>query len=358
MQMSQLNANDKYDNLYSKPKEVVNNREIFFIFIVFVFVFYMIYPEKMLQKQVLSEKSNYELTGVYLENMLRLDPDNTKLMLAAAKVSLERGNLDLCEKLLQVLRKSNDSSVKNSLEKLEFRLIETQIQHSNNPKYIAKKREMLSAIVKRVYEKKLFDKKDALVWYRRAITLSQNKIALNFIKSLSDSNDPKDLEQCVYIMIQPENRYKRIECAEKLSHFDGKYTKKWLVAAWTLYVQERDYKKAIEILERLVKIDSSYKTILAETKYAAGQFVESSKLYMVFYKNSNSYERKKEYLLKAILALSSGKLNSKAVELAQKYEDNYLNDDKMMQKLIKLYLSMSELKAARKLSLKMMKSEK
>jgi tetratricopeptide (TPR) repeat protein len=160
------------------------------------------------------------------------------------------------------------------------------------------------------------------------------------------------------MMIQPENRYKRIECAEKLSNFDGKYTKKWLVAAWTLYVQERDYKKAIEILERLVKIDSSYKTILAETKYAAGQFVESSNLYIVFYKNSNSYERKKEYLLKAILALSSAKLNSKAVALAQKYEDNYLNDDKMMQKLIKLYLSMSELKAARKLSLKMMKSEK
>jgi tetratricopeptide (TPR) repeat protein len=210
----------------------------------------------------------------------------------------------------------------------------------------------------RVGDKQFFEKKDALIWYRRAISLSENKIALSFMEALSDSNDPADLEQCVYMMIQPENRNKRIKCAEKLSRYDGKSAKKWLVAAWTLYSQEGNYNKAIEILERLVKIDPSYQNILAETKHAAGNFVESSNLYMIFFKNSNSYERKKEYLLKAILALSSGKLNSKAVTLAKKYEVNYLNDDKMMQKLIKAYLSMGELEAARKLSLKMMKREK
>jgi len=356
--MSQLRATDKYGELYKKPKEVATNREILFIFLIFLFVFYVIYPEKMLQKQVLSEKSNYELTGVYLENMLRLDPGNTELMLAVAKVSLERGNLDLSEKLLQVLRKSDDSSIQKKLAKHEYRLIELQINYSNDPVYIAKKKKILSKIILRVEHKQFFEKKDALIWYRRAISLSENKIALSFMEALSDSNDPADLEQCVYMMIQPENRNKRIKCAEKLSRYDGKSVKKWLVAAWTLYSQEGNYNKAIEILERLVKIDPSYQNILAETKHAAGQFVESSNLYMIFFKNSNSYERKKEYLLKAILALSSGKLNSKAVTLAKKYEVNYLNDDKMMQKLIKVYLSMGELEEARMLSLKMMKREK
>jgi len=356
--MSQLSATDEYMELYKKPKEVATNREILFIFLIFLFVFYVIYPEKMLQKQVLSEKSNYELTGVYLENMLRLDPGNTKLMYAAAKVSLEQGNLDLSEKLLQVLQKSDDSSIQKKLEKLEYRLIELQITYSHDPIYITKKKKILSKIIVRVEQKQLFEKKDALIWYRRALALSQNKVALSFMEALSDSNDPSDLEQCVYMMIQPENRYKRIECAEKLSHFDGKSTKKWLVAAWTLYTQEGNYNKAIEILERLVKIDPSYNDILAETRRAAGKFVESSNLYILLYRNSSSYERKKEYLLKAIFALSSGKLNHKAVSLVQKYEINYINDDEMLQKLIKLYLSMDELEAARILTLKMMKREK
>jgi len=356
--MSQSPANDEDINLYKKPKDVATNREIFFIFFIFAFVLYVIYPEKMLQKQVLSEKSNYELTGVYLENMLRLDPDNTQLMFAAAKVSLERGNLDLSEKLLQVLRKSNDTSIAKKLEKLEYRLIETQITYSNSSIYTVKKKKLLSKIITRVAEKHLFEKKDALVWYRRAIKFSQNSIALTFIESLSDSNDPNDLEQCIYMMIQPENRNKRIACAEKLSQYDGKTTKKWLVAAWTLYSQEGDYIKSIEILDKLVKIDPSYRNILAETRRAAGRFVESSDLYMLLYQNSNSYERKKEYLLKAILALSSGKLNHKAIALAHKYESNYINDEKMMQKLIKLYLSMGELEAARVLTLKMMEREK
>jgi len=339
------------------PEAVATNGELFFVFLIFAFVLFLLFPKEMLQKQVLSEKSNYELTGVYLENMLRLDPDNRKLMLAAAKVSMERGNLDLSEKLLQVLRKNDDPSTRNALEMATYRLVQMQIEYSRSPDYIAQKRKRLATIVKRVAEKKYFDKKEALLWYRRALDTSQKKIALHFIESLSDSNDPASLEQCVYMMIQPENRHKRIACAEKLSQYGGTSAKKWLVAAWTLYAQEGDYKKAVDILEKLVKIDPSYRDKLAETRRAAGRFVDASNLYLLLYRKSDSPERKKEYLYKAIQALASGKLNHKAVQLAQKYEGNYLGDDKMMEKFIKLYLSMGELKAARALSLKMMEQE-
>jgi len=355
--MSPLYAPNDTKHSVKQPEVVATNGEIFFIFLIFLIFLFLLYPKEMLQKQVLSEKSNYELTGVYLENMLRLDPGNTKLMLAAVAVSIERGNLDLSEKLLQVLRKSDDVSTRNKLEMVEYRLVTMQIRNSHNRRYIAQKRKILSEIVKRVAEEKRFERNDALVWYRRAIETSQKKIALQFIESLSDSDDPDDLEQCVYMMIQPENRHKRVKCAEKLSQYGGASAKKWLVAAWTLYGQEGDYKKAIEILEKLVKIDPSYRDILAETRRAAGRFVESSDLYLLLYRKSSSPERKKEYLYKAVLALASGKLNRKAVELAQRYEGKYLNDDEMMQKFIKLYLSMGELEAARALSLKMMEKE-
>ena len=356
--MSPLNVTEEREMLSPASREVATNGEILFLFAIFLFVLFLLYPKEMLQKQVLSEKSNYELTGVYLENMLRLDPGNTHLMLAAAAVSLERGNLDLSEKLLEVLRKSKDPEIRNNLEKIEYRLVEMQISYSHDPAYIVKKRKKLASIVANVAKEGRFEKKDALVWYRRALDVSQKKAALHFIESLSDTSDPDNLEQCVYLMVQPENRHRRIACAEKLSLVDGKSAKKWLVAAWTLYAEEGNYKKAEEILERLVKIDPSYRDILAETRRAAGRFSESADLFMLLYRNSGSEARKKEYLLKAIQALASGKLNSKAIALAHTYEAHYIDDEEMMQKLIKLYLSMGELEAARALSLKLMERER
>ena len=320
---------DESCNEYTQRGDIASNKEIVFIFLIFLFVLAILYPEKMLRKQVLAEKSNYELAGVYLENMLRLEPNNIKLMLAAADVSLERGNLDLAEKLLEVLRKNDNPAIKKRLEKIEFKLFKTQLAHSNDAEYAAKKKQQLVKILNQVAQQHLFDKKDALLWYRNATALSQKKAAKIFLESL----------------------------VEKLSQKEDPSAKEWMISAWTLYADEGNYKKAAEILEQLVKIDPSYRDILAQVRAAAGDFTQSADLYMLLYRTSGSYERKKEYLLKAIEALKDGKMYDEAVALIQRYENDYLHDEAMVQKLIKYYLSMNKIEAAQKLSLKLLEKD-
>jgi len=348
---------ERYDN-YAQRNEIASNREILLIFLIFLFVLAILYPEKMLRKQVLAEKSNYELTGVYLENMLRLEPDNTNLMLAAADVSLERGNLDLAEKLLDVLQKSDTSSIEKQLKKIQFKLIKTQIAQSSDPDYIAQKRKDLVKTIDKIAEEGLFDKKDALLWYRDALALSQKKAARIFLESISGSSDRNALEECALTRAGEKAESRNIACIEKLSRGKGPAAKKWMIAAWTLYADEGKYEKAAEILQRLVKIDPGYRDILAQMQSAAGRFSESADLYMLLYRSSSSYEHRKAYLIKAISALEDGKRYKEAVALAQHYEDDYLKDEAMTQRLIKRYLSMDNVKAARRLSLKLLERDK
>ena len=360
--MSQYPANEnnqkKSLDKYSKGNQVVSIWEIVFLFGIFTFVLYILYPKEMLHRQVLSEKSNYELTGVYLQNMLRLEPANTKLMLAAANVSLERGNLDLTEKLLSVLEKESNPSIEKKLKWPKLKLLKAQIDKSINPKYIAQKNKEIAHTIRTVAQKNLFDKKDALLWYREAINMHMKEESIQFIKFLEKSDDPIGLEACVYTLTEPKYREERINCAMRLVKRGGKDAKKWLVTAWRLYTDDGNYKKAVEVLEKLSKIDASYQEELAKAKFAAGEFRQASELYMKLYKKSTSYERKKHYLLRAIDSLREGKYYEDAVRLAQKYEDLYLKDEDMSQKLIKRYLSVGNIGAARDLSTKILNKEK
>ena len=91
--------------------EVMSYSGILGVFLLFALVLYLLYPKEMLEQNVLKESSNYDLTEIYLENMLRQDPDNTELMIALANTAIESGNIDLATRLLKVLETSKDEAV-------------------------------------------------------------------------------------------------------------------------------------------------------------------------------------------------------------------------------------------------------
>lgn len=348
MSMSRFIVNDDLE-------EVFTNKEIFFISVFFIFILFIFYPGTMLRKQVLIEKSNYELTAVYLENMLRLEPKNVGLLFATVKVSLENGNIDLANRLIEVLKKTPDEKTKKKLSLLHYSLLKIDKERTQNSQELSRIEEKMIKIINQVAKDELFQKENALIWYREAIVLSQTEAALLFLKPLYEDNDPYALEQCIYLATQPKHRNEKLHCVDKLSNSGGKISKKWLIAAYTLYSEEGDSEKALEIVTSLVKIDPSYYDELARVQQVSGKFRESSQTFMLFYKMSDDSKVKKNYLIKAIQVLKDGKLNSDAVALAQKYEDHYLHDSAMIQKLIKFYLSMGELEAAKKLSIKLLK---
>ena len=64
---------------------VATYKEIAIVFISFALILFFLYPKDILKENVLTEESNYDLSVLYLKNMLRHDPQNEVLMLALAK---------------------------------------------------------------------------------------------------------------------------------------------------------------------------------------------------------------------------------------------------------------------------------
>ena len=70
---------------------VATYKELIFTFIVFSIILIVLYPKDLLKEQILAEKSNYDLSMLYLENLLDHDPNNESLMLILAEQSLRTG---------------------------------------------------------------------------------------------------------------------------------------------------------------------------------------------------------------------------------------------------------------------------
>ena len=118
--------------------EIASNKEILFIFAIFTFILYILYPGDMQRKQVLAEKSNYALTTIYLKDMLRLEPKNRDLLFATLRVSLKSGNIDLSKNLISILEEVSDTEEKKELYLYKFKLLEKEKSNTQNQQEITK----------------------------------------------------------------------------------------------------------------------------------------------------------------------------------------------------------------------------
>ena len=337
--------------------EVATFKEIFFIFAIFAFILYILYPEDMLRKQVLKEKSNYALTAIYLEYMLKLDPKNSELLLAAAKVSLKNGNIDLSQELMVVLEKSSDNTIQDKLLIVKYKVLQAQKNRVKNSEEVTKIDKQMSKLLNNIAKKGLFEKKNALLWYNHAIALSQKESALLFLKPLYKTGDIYALQQCVYLAIKQKDKEDRLYCIDALAKKKSNTSTQWLIASYHIHKDEGDSKKSIEILHEIIKLDPSYKKELADLQLSVGNFEMSSQVYLSLSQYSVNRESQKMYLFKAIQALQQGGLKKEAIALAQEHEEQYLSNDDIVQDFIKLYLSMDALEAARTLSVKLLNKE-
>ena len=101
--MSSVNNSKEY---------VASYKELIITFLVFCIILFMLYPKDLIKEQILAENSNYDLSMLYLKNMLKNDPSNESLMLLLASQSLRSGKKDLAYKLLELLHNSKDKTVR------------------------------------------------------------------------------------------------------------------------------------------------------------------------------------------------------------------------------------------------------
>jgi len=336
----------------NKDSEVITHIEAFALFVIFAFVLVILYPKEMLEKQVLAESSNYDLTVVYLENMIRIDPENTNLALALVKSSVKSGNFALALKMIEVLRKNADAQLLKELDKYQFEALKAKYFSTNEKKYQDEIIQEIDDLLQKLLESRSYLEVDLVYWYRAAREFSLYSPALEFLTRLIQRDEKlKWLEECFYLSAELKNDKQQDECLVKLQSVD----EKWVERAYYLAREDGEYKRALLLLKGMSKSSIFWKKELAKFYLELQQYEKASDIFMQLYKQATSYKEKKTYFKKALQALQYGSLGEKVSTLARKYESRYYKDKHMSMYIIKIYLAFSKLDDASRVSVQRLK---
>lgn len=340
----------------TKKIEVISYLEALFIFIVFAFVLYMLYPKDMLYRQVLSESSNYDLTAIYLENMIRLEPENKALIMALIRTSAKMGKHDLSLKMIEALSKDADESLLKELVTYRFEALKTKYFSTNEEQFQEEVKNEMILFLQTLMEEENFDEEHTEYWYRAAREFSLHRPALFFLSELLQrEKKAKWLEECFYLSSDLGNKKMQKECLNTLKTIDTEHYEEWMERAYYLALQEGEQERVISLLKEMAKGSVSWQQELAKYYLQVKEYKKASEQYILLYEKTKNYTAKKNYLIRALESLQYGSLMDEATALARKYESLYYADKEMSKFLITLYLAAGKLDDAKRISIERLK---
>ncbi len=340
----------------NKSLEVVSYVEALFIFIIFAAVLFVLYPKDMLQKQVISESSNYDLTAIYLQNMLRLEPENRTLTLALLKSSLKSGKYDLALKMIELLKSNADETLKKELTKYRFEALKVKYFSTNEARFHVEIRTEMSLLFNSVIAERSYLNEELEYWYKGSREFSLHQSALFFLYRLLEREERTQwLEECFYLSSDLKDEKMQGECLSKLRKLDEHEYEKWTQQAYYIALGAGETERAVGLLKDMALRSKKWHLELAKYYLELKRYKASSDEYMLLYKSAKVYKEKTGYFMKALEALQYGSLMEEAADLARRYEALYYKDKKMSRRLIKLYLAAGKLDDAKRVSIERLK---
>ena len=336
---------------------VITYKELIFTFFVFSAILFVLYPKDLLKEQILSEKSNYDLSMLYLKNLLEHSPGDESLMLILAEQSLRSGNKDLSVRLLDLLLGSKDYKIRKEATLLSYELQKMDYFYLQDRAAKAKKMQVLQKLFATIYEQKMYSLDDLEKWYDEAIFVN-NLHARHFFLNEKLKKDPYNivlLKEDYYVETQLKHIDEILDTLAKLEKRDTENKRKWIMAEYYLHLKAKEYRRAEKLLLRFEKSSDFYKEKLAEFYLFRGKYKKSATLYESLFLDTGSYKKKRAYYYKMVEALQSGGELSAAAKKVKQYEDYYIGDIDVRTFMLKVYLATGELHYAAALSKKILK---
>lgn len=88
-------------------EKIIKNYEIFFIFVLFLFIMYIIFPEKSIIKYSLNERTNLNLAEMYLENISNKYPERNDISVALLQLYIKEKKYFKARELIEKLKRNN-----------------------------------------------------------------------------------------------------------------------------------------------------------------------------------------------------------------------------------------------------------
>lgn len=339
----------------SKKRElVVTNLEIFLLFFSFLGILFLLYPKDSLQKQVLAEKSNFDLTAIYLQNLMKLNPKDRELILVMAKTLYQQKKYDLAINLLEILNENPDKKIAQDAILLHIQINNTRLEEEKNELVSKKIKDENSKLLKFISYSKHRDKNTCKTLYHAALTSGDKESALRFNKNILDFAKEKErvkwFKNYHYLASELNEIQEDIYALKVLVKEDKNESKMWLNTLIPLLDKDAN-------LEKLAKELELDKATLANLYISKNRGTKAIFIYKQLYEDEKNLKNKKEIFIK-IIDMYRAKNNSKsAAKFAKVYENLYIKDSKITSKLLKLYLEAERSDFAKNLSLKIIKQK-
>ncbi|MGB9766764.1 MAG: tetratricopeptide repeat protein [Sulfurihydrogenibium sp.] len=390
-----MNINSKQKKKYIwKPtatKKIFSYREIIGFTLLVLVSSLVIFPKGKIEKLILTEDTNVELSNIYLENLIRITKDEN-LMLLLAERYIKLGYKDKAVNLLNFLEKHQNKEVSSNAKILKYQILKTEYFSKNTSE---ERKEELKSQMRRIILDALNSTSDLTTLekiYKEALSMAFIDIAYKttlkavsiskgnvfwlkeaFKQALATENykDAQEFSLELY-KIDEENRliwldkyynisvvikdYKSAVYALKLlAEEDKNQEYKYYQKIVDIYLYTKDYSSALNVLNMLYSKDSKNKYLwldkIAQIYLSRKDYNQAFSLYNQAFLSEKNYQKRKELFKKsAELLLWSKDYERLKVFLSTYYKD-FLDDKEMAKFILKTALATGDQKFAYKIAL-------
>jgi len=334
---------------------VIEYKELIFIFGVFIFIFFALFPKDLLKEQILSKNTDYELSLTYLQNLISKDPKNESLKLILAQKTLQHGNLTLSANILGPLTKSTNNKISTKALLLNYSVLKQKYFQIDDKKTKEQIRKKLFTLFIQIYTYKLYDD-NVKKWYEEAVFVNYIPARYYFVQKLIKKypSNVIYLRDGYALALKNKDMKRAYYYLDLLLLYDKENLFTWVTDKYYLLIQQKKYTQAEYLLNKAPK-NKKYQDMLADLALISQQFKKASKEYMILFENAKTYKQKRDYFKKVLSSLVAAKQYNKAVQFAKKYEDIFMKDKQMRIFILKSYLGAGKTNEAKRFSKKILR---
>jgi len=349
-------------NVENKKPYVATYKEIFIGFVTFALILIVLYPKDLLRQQVLSEEANYDLSMLYLRNMLKNDPGNEELMYSLAKQSLRGDKSDLAYRLLKLLKKSKNKEIRKKAYLLSYKIAKENYYYLLKDKKNKEAAELLKEmrqLNRYIVLNRLYTEESPRILYDEAIFLNDKASALFLLqKILTKEPTINNLKSAYYLSVHLKRYRQALQYIDMLIQKDTKNAQTWKEAKYFILYKYHSPAAAQKFLYQEAERSAYWKEKLALFFLTQKKYHASADIYMQLFKESSSYNKRLNYWLQAIKVLQAANRLKEASRLAYRYQEQFFYDKSARIFLLRLYLAANELQKANQLAQKILKLKK
>ena len=345
--------------VYNERLYVASYKEIFLIFVTFALILIFLFPKEILKEKLLQEESNYDLSVLYLQNMMRHDKLDEQFIMLLATRSAQVGKKDLAVKLTKLLIHSTNGTIKKEATLLRYRLLKEDyfyLQAKKEQTALEELKKELVALFNVIIQQHYYDKKDLVKWYAEALFLQEDNTAFALLEKLlaEGDTDKKLYIEGFYLAQKLAKKKEALLFVHRLEKIDRKNREKWLLSEYYFLLNHGYIKEAKRVLIEQSKRSREWKIRLAQFYVAHREYKKAFSIYKRFLRQSRTLREKKNYFKEAVKTLEAGNYMKEAADFAFVYENYFIKYKDMRTFILKLYLRANELRKAANYSKKIL----